>query len=1047
MSVSSSPPRAPAVKYSTPLGTRWEKERAAAGGAAAFDLPSDPKEIGPWILGECVGKGASGRVKIAKHKRTGQLAAVKILPIAPLFSSRASNADQAKSEKHRLGIDREITMMKLMNHPNILRIYDVYEGSKELFLVLEYVDGGELFDFLVNKGRLSPSKALVFFKQIIYGLNYAHTFSIIHRDLKPENILIASLNPPLLKIADWGMAAFAPPSLQLETSCGSPHYASPEIVNGEKYQGNSTDIWSCGVILYALLTGRLPFDDKNVKVLLNKVKSGKYEMPAWIDPLAKDLITRMLVVDSKRRITIPEILDHPWLRSNTSTAGPDGQLADDTPPLPPSPTVLAQPIANPSLIDPALFASLRIIWGRHSDPEGESIKRDLCSPVGYGTHAKAYYFLLGEYRKSTSRFNESDTESEDTGRTHGMGQRSLTFNLGWELDTSNFGSALATKYGSASRERTLGSSQTSTTAPGAVISGLAPPAMSRNSSSSSRGRPMTPAGPRLPNVPGLPEYPSRLRGPSQPSLTRCDMDRAASSRGTEASGPRPPPPKRGYTISHPGKHESATSTVQFPDVLPRMSYQQTSSRYSRPRSATTDHFDEHHLKTGLRGRPEVKQIQSRSRASEEHGRAHSVRRSTKIPSPICPSLAVLAPVPVRVEFDTSPAAPANADTPLSSLAGPRSADVELQKTTDCFTEQVSESVNEVSVQNHAVERAVKPSRATSVTRERSDKENRNTADISSHRANAEESNSGTGTVVHGGKGAVFADSGNAGVIVSDATAKVKKDKDRKPRPPPLEFSTLNRKHSTLGSPILLSPPTISATAPKANLASPVVGEFKGWLSNLFSRKSSSGAAILYSFEDVHQTRRDVVSFLDSVGVIIDPGESASVNESSLIVQCRVEDFPADGLAHLNMKPVKFRIEVTSAAGAGTSIGGVSVISPTYGLATPTSNSGYFLRARGNTLGGGRSPHASPLPSPLPAASGNGSAGHENYRSVIVLQQEKGSTTTFKAIWRKLRERYDDGSGLSIASLPLAGIVYPSPGSYSPMTATTPTIDHAQRFAV
>src|SRR6202035_2542654 len=112
--------------------------------------------------------------------------------------------------------------------------------------------------------------------QIVYALNYAHSFSIVHRDLKPENILIHSLNPPLIKIADWGMAAFAPPSLQLETCCGSPHYVSPEIVQGKKYEGNATDIWSCGVILYVLLTGRVPFDGENLSVLLAKVLAGKY---------------------------------------------------------------------------------------------------------------------------------------------------------------------------------------------------------------------------------------------------------------------------------------------------------------------------------------------------------------------------------------------------------------------------------------------------------------------------------------------------------------------------------------------------------------------------------------------------------------------------------------------------------------------------------------------------------------------------------------------------------------------------------------------------
>ncbi|KAI5996299.1 hypothetical protein EDD15DRAFT_2365126 [Pisolithus albus] len=281
-------------------------EKAAAG-LGAFDFPEDPVYVGQWIVGECIGRGASSRVRIAKHRQTGQLAAVKIIPILPLDTHPG-----LKSEKQRLNIDREIVVMKLMNHPNILRIYDVFQGENELYLVLEYVQGGELFDFLVNRGRLPPLEALAIFKQIVYGLNYAHSLSIVHRDLKPENILIHSLNPPLIKIADWGMAAFAPPPLRLETSCGSPHYASPEIINGFKYAGSATDIWSCGVILFALLTGRLPFDDKDVRTLLAKVRGGKYEIPAYVDPLAKDLLTRMLIVDVRRRITIPQIMAHPW---------------------------------------------------------------------------------------------------------------------------------------------------------------------------------------------------------------------------------------------------------------------------------------------------------------------------------------------------------------------------------------------------------------------------------------------------------------------------------------------------------------------------------------------------------------------------------------------------------------------------------------------------------------------------------------------------------------------------------------------------------------
>jgi len=204
---SSSPPCTPPVKYEVPHCTRWDKEKAAAGGAGAFDLPSDPGHIGPRILGECVGKGASDRVNIARHRHTGQLAAVKIIPPHP------SSIHVPHSQPNR------------QNQTN-----NVWE-------------------------------------------------SIIHHDLKHENILIASLDPPLIKIADWGMAAFVPPSLQLETSCGSPHYASLEIVNDKKDEGNTTDIWSCGVVLFALLTGRLPFDDKDVKLSWKRSKPGSMRCP------------------------------------------------------------------------------------------------------------------------------------------------------------------------------------------------------------------------------------------------------------------------------------------------------------------------------------------------------------------------------------------------------------------------------------------------------------------------------------------------------------------------------------------------------------------------------------------------------------------------------------------------------------------------------------------------------------------------------------------------------------------------------------------------
>lgn len=167
---------------------------------------------------------------------------------------------------------------------------------------MEYVPRGELFDYLVERGRLPVAEALNYFQQIISAVDYCHRFNIAHRDLKPENLLLDK--DKNIKVADFGMAAWEGGDSMLRTSCGSPHYASPEVVAGEAYHGSVSDIWSCGVILFALLAGRLPFDDDNVRILLDKVRAGRYVMPSDIDLSAKDLIRRMLEKDVKKRITV-----------------------------------------------------------------------------------------------------------------------------------------------------------------------------------------------------------------------------------------------------------------------------------------------------------------------------------------------------------------------------------------------------------------------------------------------------------------------------------------------------------------------------------------------------------------------------------------------------------------------------------------------------------------------------------------------------------------------------------------------------------------------
>jgi serine/threonine-protein kinase HSL1 (negative regulator of Swe1 kinase) len=264
--------------------------------------------VGPWRLGRTLGRGSTGRVRLAKHSETGQLAAVKIVPKSK-FQKDGKPSEKSASP---YGIEREIIIMKLISHQNIMGLYDVWENKGELYLVLEYVEGGELFDYLIKKGKLPEREAVHYFRQIISGVSYCHRFNICHRDLKPENLLLDKNNN--IKIADFGMAALEINQKLLETSCGSPHYASPEIVTGKTYHGSPSDIWSCGIVLFALLTGHLPFDDENIRNLLLKVRSGRFITPNYLSAQAKDLIWKMLKVNPDERIKVNDIFTHPLLK-------------------------------------------------------------------------------------------------------------------------------------------------------------------------------------------------------------------------------------------------------------------------------------------------------------------------------------------------------------------------------------------------------------------------------------------------------------------------------------------------------------------------------------------------------------------------------------------------------------------------------------------------------------------------------------------------------------------------------------------------------------
>eukprot|EP00940_MAST-03C_sp_MAST-3C-sp2_P000176 g176.t1 len=209
-------------------------------------------------------------------------------------------------------VRREINILKRIRHPHIIRMYEVIDSPTDIFLVMEHVSGGELFDYIVQSGRLSKSEARKFYQQIISGLDCCHRHGIVHRDLKPENLLLDENNN--IKIADFGLANMMSDGEFLRTSCGSPNYAAPEVISGHLYAGPEVDVWSSGVILYALLCGSLPFDDESIPALFKKIKSGQYTLPSYLSSGAKTLLSKILTVHPMKRIQIEDIEKHEWYK-------------------------------------------------------------------------------------------------------------------------------------------------------------------------------------------------------------------------------------------------------------------------------------------------------------------------------------------------------------------------------------------------------------------------------------------------------------------------------------------------------------------------------------------------------------------------------------------------------------------------------------------------------------------------------------------------------------------------------------------------------------
>ncbi|EPE08447.1 camk camkl gin4 protein kinase [Ophiostoma piceae UAMH 11346] len=411
------PQRAP--KHTTSEDSRHTADsssRRASQYSSCDGFPNKKSHIGPWQLGKTLGKGSSARVRAARHCTTHQAVAVKIIAkktarmtqsgsIAQLDQFDSSLPENVNGVRRMpLAIEREVAILKLIQHPNIVKLNDIWENRNEIYLILEYVENGDLFTYVSQNGALTEEASVFVFRQMMSAVQYCHALNICHRDLKPENILLKADGQ--IKIADFGMAALhQAPRSHLQTSCGSPHYAAPELLKARPYRGDKADIWSMGVILFVMLAGRLPFDEDDMGLMLAKAKKGIYTMPSNFSPEAKDLIHRILQIEPDIRISMNKMWKHPlvWkygylddLGSNgTEGPGQDSRGAQVTP-------------LDLASIDDQIFRQLRSMW--HTLREDDLAAKLVSNETN---DQKLFYWLLFNYR-------EQQQENYNPTLTHSM---------------------------------------------------------------------------------------------------------------------------------------------------------------------------------------------------------------------------------------------------------------------------------------------------------------------------------------------------------------------------------------------------------------------------------------------------------------------------------------------------------------------------------------------------------------------------------------------------------------------------------------------------
>ncbi|KUI69937.1 Protein kinase kin1 [Cytospora mali] len=307
-----------------PAAVQPSADPRSSGQPKARSRTTIPTQSGKWILGKTIGAGSMGKVKLAKKEDTNEQVACKIIPRGSPDDGHHSRAEKERNEQGKeIRTAREAAIVTLLNHPYICGLRDVVRTNYHWYMLFEYVNGGQMLDYIISHGKLKEKQARKFSRQITSALDYCHRNSIVHRDLKIENILISKTGD--IKIIDFGLSNLFSPRSHLKTFCGSLYFAAPELLQARAYTGPEVDVWSFGIVLYVLVCGKVPFDDQSMPALHAKIKKGLVDYPNWLSSECKNLLGRMLVTDPKQRATMAEVMSHPWMNKGYSSP-PDNFL-------------------------------------------------------------------------------------------------------------------------------------------------------------------------------------------------------------------------------------------------------------------------------------------------------------------------------------------------------------------------------------------------------------------------------------------------------------------------------------------------------------------------------------------------------------------------------------------------------------------------------------------------------------------------------------------------------------------------------------------------